>query len=242
MRMFGDGMAERDRGRETRRHAVLARLAGAGVGVALCAAIIGGCVSAGSSTGIAPGASTSGSPSGALASPSQAASAIATPGRVGVGTAPCLLATNPGALCGGSPALSPPSGEGGRPSPPPRPVPTPTPSVPHATAAAPTPPSTRSAASPIIVTTAANGTTLHLAVGQQFLLDLGSSVDWAVTLADESIVEREVGVLVVQGAQGIYAARAPGTTVLTAVGSPACASGGACPLFRLGFRLTIVVD
>jgi len=79
-------------------------------------------------------------------------------------------------------------------------------------------------------------------VGQQFLLDLGSSVDWAVTLADQRIVERVVGVLVVQGAQGIYAARAPGTTVLTAVGSPPCASGGACPLFRLGFRLTIVVD
>jgi hypothetical protein len=91
------------------------------------------------------------------------------------------------------------------------------------------------------VTQADNGTTLHLAVGQQFLLDLGSSMDWAVTVADQEIVGRVPGVLVIQGAQGIYEARKTGTTVLSAVGSPHCTSG-VCPLYRIAFQLTITVD
>jgi hypothetical protein len=91
------------------------------------------------------------------------------------------------------------------------------------------------------VTSADNGTILHLAVGQQFLLDLGASVDWAVTVADQNVVGRVPGVLVIRGAQGIYVARTTGTTLLSAVGSPHCTSG-ACPLFRIGFRLTITVS
>jgi hypothetical protein len=91
------------------------------------------------------------------------------------------------------------------------------------------------------VTQADNGTTLHLAVGQQFLLDLGSSEDWTVTVANQDVVSRVLGVLVVKGAQGIYAARASGTTVLSAIGSPYCTSG-VCPLFRIAFKVTITVD
>ena len=94
---------------------------------------------------------------------------------------------------------------------------------------------------PISVTQADNGTTLHLAVGQQFLLDLGSSEDWTVTVANQDVVARVPGVLVVKGAQGLYAARAGGTTVLSAIGSPHCTSG-VCPLFRIAFKITITVD
>jgi len=90
------------------------------------------------------------------------------------------------------------------------------------------------------VTAADDGTTLHLAIGQQFLLDLGPSMDWAVTVADPNIVARVPGVLVIKGAQGIYVARTSGTTLLSAVGSPQCTSG-ACPLFRRAFRITIAV-
>ena len=90
------------------------------------------------------------------------------------------------------------------------------------------------------MTLADDGTTLNLVVGQQFLLDLGSSMDWAVTVADQNVVGRVPGVLVIRGAQGIYVARTTGTTLLSAVGSPHCTSG-VCPLFRLGFRLTITV-
>jgi hypothetical protein len=91
------------------------------------------------------------------------------------------------------------------------------------------------------VTLADNGTMLRLAVGQEFLFDLGSSLDWAATVADQDIVSRVIGVLVVQGAQGIYEARAPGTTVLSAIGSPICSSG-ICPLYRVAFKVTITVD
>jgi hypothetical protein len=94
--------------------------------------------------------------------------------------------------------------------------------------------------SSLIVTQADNGTTLHLAVGQQFLLDLGSSEDWTVTVANQDVVSRVLGVLVVKGAQGLYVARAGGTTVLSAIGSPHCTSG-VCPLFRIAFKVTITV-
>jgi hypothetical protein len=82
--------------------------------------------------------------------------------------------------------------------------------------------------------------TLHLAVGQRLLVDLGSTVDWTVTIADQGIVRRVPGVLVIRGAQGIYAALTPGTTTLSAIGSPVCTSG-ACPQFRIAFSITIVV-
>lgn len=105
----------------------------------------------------------------------------------------------------------------------------------------PTPSRGEAAASPLVVTQADNGTTLHLAVGQQFLLDLGSSVDWAVTVADEHIVGRVPGVLVIEGAQGIYQGLLCGTTLLNVVGSPHCTSG-ICPLYRIAFHLTVTVD
>jgi len=116
-----------------------------------------------------------------------------------------------------------------------------TPAVTTAPTRTPLPSPGQPAAASLVVTAADNGTTLHLAVGQQFLLDLGSAVDWAVTVADQRVVRRVIGVLVIRGAQGIYEARTAGTTLLSAVGSPPCPSAGACPLFRLEFRLVIVV-
>jgi hypothetical protein len=49
------------------------------------------------------------------------------------------------------------------------------------------------------------------------------------------------GVALPAGAQGIYEARKPGATVLSAVGSPHCTSG-VCPLFRLAFSVAITVS
>ncbi len=92
----------------------------------------------------------------------------------------------------------------------------------------------------MVVTLAANGTTLRLAIGERFLLELGGNVTWVVTVGNPQVVARVRGVPVPSGAQGVFAALAPGTTTLTAVGMPPCASG-ICPLFRLGFRVTITV-
>jgi hypothetical protein len=104
----------------------------------------------------------------------------------------------------------------------------------------PTKTATPSPSPSLVVTLAANGTTLRLAVGERFLLDLGGNVTWTVTVANPQVVTRLQGIPVPSGDQGVFVALAPGTTILTAVGSPPCASG-ICPLFRLGFRVTITV-
>jgi hypothetical protein len=115
--------------------------------------------------------------------------------------------------------------------------------LPSAPAAFPTPTAVllASDAAPIVVTIANDGTTLHLAVGQQFTLNLGNGEDWMVKVADEQVVQHVTGVPLPAGAQGIYEARKPGATVLSAVGSPHCTSG-VCPLFRLAFSVAITVS
>jgi hypothetical protein len=96
-------------------------------------------------------------------------------------------------------------------------------------------------AAPVVVTIANDGTTLHLAVGQQFTLNLGNGADWIVKVADEQVVQRVTGVALPAGTQGIYEAGRPGATVLSAVGSPHCTSG-VCPLFRIAFSVAITVS
>ena len=189
----------------------------AGLVVTLGLLVLGGCVSAGSSSGTAAPTATQSPP----AAPSRL-------GGMGGGTAPCLSATSPGELCGGEPVVSPPPGSGT--------LPTTAASLPAPTAVPVLP-----ATAPLVVTAADEGTTLHLAVGQQFLLRLGSGVDWTVKVADEQVVGRVTGVALPAGDQGVYEARTSGTTVLSAVGIPHCTSG-VCPLFRLGFSVTITVS
>ena len=92
----------------------------------------------------------------------------------------------------------------------------------------------------VTVTAELNGSTLHLAIGQRLVLDLGTGTEWTVKVADPRIVALLSGVTLAPGAQGVYVAAAPGTTILTAVGQAACSSGP-CPLFRIGFTLTITV-
>jgi hypothetical protein len=93
------------------------------------------------------------------------------------------------------------------------------------------------------VTLADNGKTIDLQVGQSFLLALGTGYDWSVDLADQSVVSRVVGILVVRGAQGIYKAHQPGHTTLTAVGDPPCRKAQpACGLPSRLFKVDIVVQ
>jgi hypothetical protein len=94
---------------------------------------------------------------------------------------------------------------------------------------------------PVVVTMANDGTTLHLAVGQQFTLNLGNGLDWVVKVADEQVVQRVTGVPLPAGAQGVYETLKPGATVLSATGIPHCTTG-ACPQIRLVFSVTISVS
>ena len=215
-----------------RRAAGPSRAAGLAVIMAL---ILGGCVSAGSSAGAPTPAVTPAPPVAVTSeppSPSATTAPAPTPSAPSGGPAATAACASPGdsvQACRRASAA---------------PAPAATPAATHAATRTPAPtatPTPGTATSSVSVTQADNGTTLHLAVGQQFLLDLGSSEDWAVTVANQDVVSRVIGVLVVKGAQGIYAARASGTTVLSAIGSPHCSSG-VCPLFRIAFTVTITVD
>ena len=92
------------------------------------------------------------------------------------------------------------------------------------------------------VTLADDGTTVTLAVGQRFLLNLGSGFDWTVTVADPSVVDRVRNVTVIAGAQGLYQAKSVGRTELSAIGDPPCRkSTPACGAPSRAFKVELAV-
>jgi photosystem II stability/assembly factor-like uncharacterized protein len=72
------------------------------------------------------------------------------------------------------------------------------------------------------VTLDSNGQTLQLQVGQRFLVHLGTDYNWDVSVDNEAVVSRVINIAVVNGAQGVYEAKAAGQATLTATGDPAC--------------------
>jgi hypothetical protein len=84
--------------------------------------------------------------------------------------------------------------------------------------------------------------TITLQVDETFLLNLGEGYDWNISIDDPSVISREVNVLVVRGAQGIYRAHMPGHATLTAIGDPACRkSVPPCAAPSRQFNLYVVV-
>jgi hypothetical protein len=98
-------------------------------------------------------------------------------------------------------------------------------------------------ASPIpSVTLADDGRTITLGVGQTFLLNLGEGYTWEVSVDDPSILSREVNILVIKGAQGVYLAKARGTVNLTATCDPLCRqSTPPCMAPSREFHIQVVV-
>ncbi len=93
------------------------------------------------------------------------------------------------------------------------------------------------------VTLADDGKTIHLKVGDRFLLFLGEGFNWSPTVTDQNVVSRVVGITVIRGGQGVYEAKAPGTTTLLANGEPTCRqSKPACALPNRAFTVTLVVQ
>ena len=103
----------------------------------------------------------------------------------------------------------------------PSPSPAPVLPIPTASAVPPTPVAIPPNGS-LTVTLADAGKTINLKVGGGFLLALGETFDWNVTIADQSIVSRQVNIAVIRGAQGVYNAHKAGQTTLRAVGDPFC--------------------
>jgi hypothetical protein len=86
------------------------------------------------------------------------------------------------------------------------------------------------------------GKTITLAVGERFLLNLGEGYNWEVSLSDQAVVSRVVGITVIRGAQGVYQARQAGSVSLSATGDPQCRqSQPACAMPSLLFSVTIIV-
>jgi hypothetical protein len=95
----------------------------------------------------------------------------------------------------------------------------------------------------IVVTRENNGQAIRMAVGQTFLLSLGESYRWSITVSDESVLTREVNILVIRGAQGVYKALKPGQTTLSAVGDPACRDQKPpCMMPSVTFEVTVIVQ
>ncbi|HEY7907242.1 MAG TPA: hypothetical protein VIC60_00150 [Thermomicrobiales bacterium] len=92
------------------------------------------------------------------------------------------------------------------------------------------------------VTLADDGQVVTLAHGTSFLLALGSDNDWKVQVGDETVVSRVPNISVITGAQGVYAAKQPGQTTLTASGDPVCRTAQPpCGAPSRAFRVQIVV-
>ena len=89
-----------------------------------------------------------------------------------------------------------------------------------------------------------NGKTFTMRVGESFLLNLGTDVyDWTVEVDRQDVLQRDMGVTVIQGAQGIYVAQAPGTAILTANGDPLCLqSKPPCKMPSISFSIILIVE
>lgn len=93
------------------------------------------------------------------------------------------------------------------------------------------------------ITLADQGATITLQVNETFLLQLGEGYDWNISIGDQTVISREVNVVVIRGAQGIYKAHKPGRTTLAAVGDPACRKSiPPCAAPSRLFRLYVVVS
>ena len=86
------------------------------------------------------------------------------------------------------------------------------------------------------------GKTISLAVGDSFLLKLGETYNWDVSISDQAVLSRVIGIAVIRGAQGVYQAHQAGSVTLSASGDPQCRqSQPACAMPSLLFTVTIVV-
>ena len=89
-----------------------------------------------------------------------------------------------------------------------------------------------------------NGKTFTMHIGERVLLNLGSDVyEWTVEVDSQDVLQRDMGVTVIQGAQGIYVAQAPGTVTLTANGDPLCLqSKPPCKMLSISFSIILIVE
>jgi hypothetical protein len=80
-------------------------------------------------------------------------------------------------------------------------------------------------------------------LGDEFLLLLGTDLDWTLAPIDQAIIQLVPGITVVRGAQGIFEAVGAGTTKLSATGDPPCRKvTPPCGAPSILFEVTLVVS
>ncbi|HVX90734.1 MAG TPA: hypothetical protein VHC20_03820, partial [Candidatus Paceibacterota bacterium] len=95
----------------------------------------------------------------------------------------------------------------------------------------------------LVVTAADSDTTIHLHVGDTFVLKLGSDKNWSNVAVDNPHVIGTVETFAaIPGAQGMFVAKSAGTASLTVVGTAICNPGEMCPQFALLYKVTFIVD
>ena len=92
------------------------------------------------------------------------------------------------------------------------------------------------------VSMADNRKTFSLHPGESFLLNLGDTFSWRVSIDNQNVLAMEKGILVVQGAQGIYQANNPGQAILTAIGKAVCQPNTMCMALAVLFKITVIVQ
>ena len=93
------------------------------------------------------------------------------------------------------------------------------------------------------VTLGDNGKSITLRVGDRFLLSLGEADDWTLSIDDQSVVSRVMGVMTVRGSQGLFEGRKAGQTILRASGDPVCrAATPPCSRPSTIFQVIVVVQ
>jgi hypothetical protein len=91
------------------------------------------------------------------------------------------------------------------------------------------------------VSSSANNTTVHLAKGEKFALQLGTGLNWNLAFSPVGILSY-VPSTTSSSTQGVYVADAAGTTTMHATGVPICKAGQACPMFLAVSTITFVVS
>ena len=94
-----------------------------------------------------------------------------------------------------------------------------------------------------VVSLAEDGQDIHLGLGDNLVLALGTDYTWTVLTRDSQVLEYVPSALTVSGCQGQYQARHAGLTQLVAFGAPTCLqSRPSNELFARQFVVSIVVQ
>ena len=95
----------------------------------------------------------------------------------------------------------------------------------------------------VTVTLDDNGKTITLAQGDRLLLQLGEDYTWELSISDQAVLSRVMGVMLIRGAQGLYDTLFRGKSVITGQGDPTCLSEQpACLKPSIQFEVTVIVQ